>query len=228
MQPRDHKDLLRVDPKPRDSYERFSLAHLTAYSVDWLTRWEIPTTYENISVLNARLFPSKLSLAGFPDMPDAMATNRAILQMRPKYRGFATSDPRKGVYLTEKGYQEAARVREALGPPTLDGTAVEGTTDELQLSRKAKDRRTRNPERTITECKDKLLYRRYKEGRFDDAEIVHLLGLVSLHDHTPPSELRKALRQLKADANAISDRDFLQFLRDVEDRFFAYLNRDNK
>jgi hypothetical protein len=226
MKPKTHRDLLRVDPKPRDSYERLSLVHLTAYSVHWLAQWEIPTTYENISVLNARLFPAKFSLAGFPEMPDAMVTNRTILQMRPKYRGFATSDPRRGVFLTEKGRQEATKVQGMLGAPTLVGAAVELPMEEFRLSDKAKER-TRNPEQIISDCKGKLLYRRYVEGRFEEADVVHLLGLVSMYDHTPPSEIRKAFRQLRGDAQAISDEGFLKFLDDVEERFSAYLNRND-
>src|SRR6266498_1127761 len=97
------RDLLKVDPMVQSSQRnsQFSLAHLTTYSVHWLTFWEIPTTYENISVLNARFFPSEFALAGFPEFPDTTRTVRTLLQMRPKYRGFATSDPRKGVFLTE-------------------------------------------------------------------------------------------------------------------------------
>ncbi|MFH0963773.1 MAG: hypothetical protein V2A58_07145 [Planctomycetota bacterium] len=226
MKPRIPRDLLQVDAKEKDAYERFALVRLTAYSVYWLSQWEIPSTYENLSVLNARLFPTKFSLAGFPEMPDAMATNRAILQMRPKYRGFATSDPRRGVFLTEKGRQEALRVQEALGAPTLEGSAVAGGLEELQLSGRAKER-TRNPEAIISECKGKLLYRRYKEGRFQDADVVHLLSLVSLHDHTPPSEVRKAFRLLRSDAQTVFDEDFLAFLDAVEERFSAYLNRND-
>ena len=110
-QPVTARDLVRVDPKDQALCQKFqfSMAHLTAYSVHWLTAWEIPTTYENISVLNARLFPAEFSLTGFPEFPDAMRTNRTLLQMRPKYRGFATSDPRRGVFLTDKGRQGAAR-----------------------------------------------------------------------------------------------------------------------
>jgi len=99
--PKTPQDLLKADPKPRDRTSAFSLAHLTAYTVYWLNNWDIPTTYENISVLNARLFPNDFGLSGFPDLPDAMRTNRTLLQMRPKYRGFATSDPRKGVIVID-------------------------------------------------------------------------------------------------------------------------------
>jgi hypothetical protein len=71
------------------------------------------------------------------------------------------------------------------------------------------------------------LFRRFKEGRFEETEIVHLLGLVSLYDHTPASEIRRALRQLRTDAQTCEDTEFLQFLDQVEGRFSAYLNRSD-
>src|ERR1700730_2552561 len=103
-QPKVARDLLCIVSKPPGVYQPrgFSLPHLTAYSIHWLTEWEIPTTYENIGVLNARLFPAEFALVGFLEFPDVMRTNRTLLQMRPKYRGFATSDPRRGVFLTHK------------------------------------------------------------------------------------------------------------------------------
>ncbi len=227
--PSDARNLLRVDPKDARVLQElgFSMAHLTAYSVHWLTAWEIPSTYENISVLNARLFPSKFALAGFPELPDAMCTNREILHLRPKYRGFATSDPRKGVFLTEKGREAATTVIQALGTPTFEGKTV-GPTAAIGNRSTTKGReRTRNPAQIIADCKSKLLYRRFKEGRFEETVIVHLLGLVSLYDHTPPSEIQKELRLLRADAQATEDAEFLEFLDRVKDRFSQYINRSD-
>ncbi len=125
MKPADAQDLLLVDPIPRALIERaqFSLVHLTAYAVHWLTVWEIPTIYENVTVLSARLFPADFSLPGFPQFPDSIRTTRSLMQMRPKYRGFATSDPRKGVFLTEKGREAANRVVDAF----LGGWEITGT-----------------------------------------------------------------------------------------------------
>jgi len=97
MAPESARDLLKVDAKDRVLYGTFSLDDLTAYSVHWLTTWDIPTSYENISVLNARLFPQDFGMTGFPDLPDGMRTNRSILHMRPKYRGYATSEAKRGV-----------------------------------------------------------------------------------------------------------------------------------
>jgi hypothetical protein len=228
MKPADPQDLLLVDPVSGQLVDRFqfSLTHLTAYALHWLTVWEIPTLYENVCVLCARLFPTQFSLKGFPQIPDANRVNRSLLQMRPKYRGFATSDPRRGVFLTGKGQEAANRVIAAFGPPTLGGRQVEPafTSTGFQTG-KGKDR-TRNPARIIAECRQKLLFRRFKEGRFEDTDTVHFLGLVSLYDHSPTSEIKKKLRQLHADALAVGDDEFLSFLDQVGERFAPYLNRD--
>jgi len=224
MQPTVPRDLLKVDPKSKELYARFSLPHLTAYSVHWLTLWDIPSTYENISVLNARLFPVAFALSGFPEMPDAMRTNRTLLQMRPKYRDFATSDPRKGVYLTEKGRREIKRVIEVLGEPTLEGKPVESPVAELE-DRRPGGGRTRNPAHTIKECRSRLLFQLFKEGQLAEADPVHFLGLVGLYDHTPPSEVRKDFRRLRADAADVQDQEFIRFLDAVAERFRDYLNR---
>lgn len=228
FRPQGPRDLLRVDPKPREQCASFSLAHLTAYSVYWLNAWDIPTTYENISVLNARLFPGDFTLGGFPELPDAMRSNRSLLQMRPKYRGLATSDPRKGVHLTEKGRDEVARVMQAIGVPSFEGKAVEVAPNAPDPRRTSKSReRTSSPSQLIGDRKSRLLFRRFQEGKLDEAEVVHLLGLLALYDHTPPAEVRREFRQLRDAATSLHDDEFVRFLDAVSAKFRAYLERSD-
>ena len=208
--------LLRCDAKQQGPASTTLLAKRSQY---------IPMAYGNISVLNARLFPAQFAFTGFAESPDAMRTNRTLLQMRPKSRGLATSDPRRGVFLTEKGREAAAKVMEAIGGPTFEGKEVERTSVAGDRPTAHGRERTRNPAKIIADCKGKLLYRRSTEGRFEETDIVHFLGLVSLYDHTPPQEVRKALRQLRTDAPSAADREFLEFLDRVEERFSACLNR---
>lgn len=228
MQPLSARDLLRADAKDKKDYRQFSLAHLTAYSVHWLTNWGIPTTYENISVLNGRLFPADFSMQGFRELPDAFRTNRSLLQMRPKYRGFATSDPRQGVHLTEKGKAEALAVVAKIGAPSFEGKSAPAGSSEIDPRRPSRGReKSRNPASIMQEIHSKILFQRFKEGRLAEAEIVHLLGLVGLYDHTLPSELRKAFDQLRADAREVGDAEVISFLEAVQERFRAYLGRQD-
>ena len=225
---KDTINLLKVDPKPRDIYRKFSLAHLTAYTVYWLSSWEMHTTYENISVLSARFFPQDFGLKGFPGMPDAMRTNRCLLQLRPKYRGFATSDPRKGVFLTDKGRNEVKKLIQALGGPTFEGKPIATEVFEIDPRRPNKGReKTRNPASEIEKAKSKLLYQLYRDGHLADADVVHFLGLVELYDHTRPIEIRKQFRQLRTDAETARDGDFVKFLDAVSTRFANYINRQD-
>ncbi|MCC6125051.1 MAG: hypothetical protein IT426_08825 [Pirellulales bacterium] len=226
MNPQSPRDLLRVDPKDRDLYGSFSLAHLTAYSVHWLNVWDIATNYENVSVLNARLFPTDFGMSGFPELPDALRTNRSLLQMRPKYRGFASSDPRKGVFLTEKGRAEVSRVIEAIGAPTFEGKSVQLEDYAVDPRRTAKNReRTYTPTQILEDRRSRLLFRRFKEGKIEETDVVHLLGLLGLYDHTPPLEVRRDFKQLRDIAATVHDEEFLQFLDAVNERFGNYLSR---
>jgi hypothetical protein len=215
-----------VDPKDREIYRRFSLAHLTAYSIHWLAAWGIPTTYENVSVLNARLFPADFGMRGFPELPDALRTNRSLLQMRPKYRGLATSDPRKGVFLTARGRHEAVHVNDALGSPTFDGKTAAADAPAIDPRRPSKNReRTYNAAQVLEERRSRLLFRHFKEGRLEEGDVVHLLGLLGLYDHTAPVEVRREFKHLRDAATAVGDAEFLAFLDAAAQRFHTYLNR---
>lgn len=230
MNPKCPRDLLRVDAKDlRPCGEaRFSMAHLTAYSVHWLTVWEIPSTYENVSVLNARLFPSRFTLAGFPEFPDAMCTNREILHLRPNNRGWGTSDARKGVFLNDKGREAAAKVLEAVGPPSLDGKALPLEAPQTDPRRPAKGRaRTYSPSQELEEWRSRQLFRWFKEGRLEEAGVVHLLGLLGLYDHTRPVELRREFKRLRDVASGLRDEEFLSFLDAVQKQFRSYIERQD-
>ncbi len=225
MNPKGPRDLLQVDSKDARLWgdAKFSMAHLTAYSVHWLTVWDIPSTYENVSVLNARLFPSKFTLAGFAEFPDAMCTNREILHLRPNNRGWGTSDPRKGVFLNDKGREAAAKVLEAVGAPSFDGKVVPSDAPLSEPQRSAK--RTYSPSHDIEERGSRLLFRWFTEGRLEEADVVHLLGLLGLYDHTRPVELRREFKRLRDAASGLGDKEFLSFLDAVQEKFRPYLER---
>ena len=79
--------------------------------------------------------------------------------------------------------------------------------------------------RTDIKYRNKILFRRFKEGKLNETEVVHLLGLVGLYDHTLPTELRKAFKRMRADSVTVNDTEVVEFFDAVAERFHTYLNR---
>lgn len=50
------KDILKVKPFYEKTYKDISLALLTAYSLNLLEEWMLPTTIEAVSILNFKFF----------------------------------------------------------------------------------------------------------------------------------------------------------------------------
>src|SRR5438105_610710 len=84
------RDLVKIGAKRADAYESIALTSLTAYTLHWLSKWQLRRTIEAIAILNWRLFPEKFAMVGFREYPDAFRTNRSLLQMQPKYRNLLT------------------------------------------------------------------------------------------------------------------------------------------
>src|SRR5262249_4215492 len=135
------RDLVLVAPKSADKYADAALTSLTAYSLFWLHRWQLPRTIEAIAILNWRLFPEKFSMVGYPEYPDAFRTNRSLLQMQPKYRNLLTGAATKGFSLNAKGMEIGEELTALLGPPAKGDGSLLG----VQPPRKASHLQPKRP-----------------------------------------------------------------------------------
>lgn len=220
------EDLLLIKAMNNNDYASLSLTSLTAYSVFWLDKWGIPTTLENISVTNHRLFPVKFSMVGWAQFPDMNRTNRSVLQMRPKYRNFASSASDKGVFLNENGVQEAYALIKKFGNPGFSNNKEYNPSIETkQVTKDNKRSRSIHPEDVIKRIKDSKLYRLYEENSFYESEAIHLIGLLGVYDHTPSKEKKRKLKELYDYALDFRDEKIIEFLKLVENKFERYLNK---
>jgi hypothetical protein len=218
-------NLLKVSPFAVKQYDGISLATLTAYAVYWLSQWGVPTTLENLAVLNYKLFPTKFAMVGWPEFPDVNRTNRSVLQMRPKYRNFATSITDKGVFLNERGIAEAQSLVRKLGAPVL----MDGSTPpvEVHLSRARGSGRptTVHPEDLVAKIRNSHLFGMYKGKRWEEAEAIDLINFLEVYDHTPSEEKRRRVREFQLAANELKDDEVQEFLEAMMLRFKSYLHR---
>lgn len=217
-------DLLELRPYSNHDYEDYALANLTACSVFLLDEWGLLTSFENIAVLNHRLFPRKFAMVGWPQFPDANRTSRSILQMRPKWRNLATSVTGKGVFLNERGITEAKAILSKLGPPKLAGASGVETLPVIKAER-GKIQRTIHAEDLVKKLKSSRLFRLYTESKWQDAEAIDLLGLLGVYDHTASKEKRRRLNEFKIHAKELDDVEALDFIKAIENSFRAYLSK---
>lgn len=221
------KDILKIKSFEEDVYKDISLALLTSYSLYLLEEWMLPTTIEAVSVINFKLFPSKFAMVGFPEYPDALRTNRSLLQLGPKYRNYLTGSAKNGYYLNEKGYEEATSLKKRLGLPEIEGkfNKIKERKELPKVERGQKDR-TIHPEDVMSRVRNSTLYRLYSEGRFEEAPIIHLLGLLRLYENAPAKEKKKRIKEIEELAKQVGDKEVLKFFDLLKKNFHHYIMKD--
>jgi len=222
------RDLLGIRPFDTHSYEHYALTSLTAYCVFWLQEWNITTNEENLGVACHRMFPSKFCFVGWPEFPDLKRVGRSVLQMRPKYRNLATSVSSKGVFLNQRGLEEAAALVKQLGTPIFESqlrASLPPSLNERAERGRAKPRSV-IPENVVARIQKSQLYKLYEDSLFHEAEAIDLIGLLEVYDHTPSAEKKRKLNELEEAARDLRDERMLEFLARIKERFSKYLNRN--
>src|SRR5689334_801928 len=160
------RDLVLVAPKSPDQYPDAALTSLTAYSLFWLHRWQLPRTIEAIAILNWRLFPEKFSMVGYPEYPDAFRTNRSLLQMQPKYRNLLTGAATKGFSLNANGMDIGEQLTALLGPPAKGDGKLLGAQTARPAGRLHPKRPARSiePARELNKLRHSKLFEKWRGG----------------------------------------------------------------
>lgn len=209
----EHPVIDALQPYAEDSYGEWDLNRLAAYTIKRLQDEQIPTTFENIVVAAYKMFPRKFSLVGFPDYPDAARVNRALLQLRPKYRNWARGNVRKGFVLTESGISEVNRVEEALSLGSRHPAS----------SMRAVKRRARPRTRDLTEDIELVersgLFTKWRQGQLGSATELEFFDLVGAYAYSPAKAIRQRLETLRNTAIQLNRRDVVGFLDAIDARF---------
>jgi hypothetical protein len=221
------RDLVMVASKPIDQYRDAALTSLTAYSLYWLHRWQLPRTIEAIAILSWRLFPDKFSMVGYPEYPDAFRTNRSLLQMQPKYRNLVTGAATKGFSLNARGMEIAQELTTHLGPPAKGDGRFLGAeiTVVTGLPKPKRPARSIEPDRELNKLRHSKLFEKWRSGGMTDRDLIHVHALLGIFDHTPTPVRQRAMKDLEQCAQRLDDQEAAQFLHDVRKAFPQVLSR---
>lgn len=209
--------LTELKPYNAAQYEEIDLTGLTAFVLHFLQTNHVPTTFENVTVALFRLFPNKFALIGFTQYPDATRVNRSLLQLRPKYRNWATGKVVTGFSLTESGLKKVEEVRRS-----LEGTSsVKASSRNLKMhqARDEPGKRTMNLEKEIQNIESSPIFAKWRDGNLLQATTLEFLTMLEAYSYTPPKALRGRMSYLNEIASQFGRADISEFLKDVRERF---------
>ena len=207
-----HPIIDRLKAYPEEVHVGIDLNRLIAYALKVLQDRQIPTTFENAVVVSFLMFPERFSLVGYPEYPDAARVNRALLQLGPKYRGWARGSVQKGFVLTESGTQQANQVEELLaGSKEQDKASA-------SPERKASSR-TRDLAKEVAQLEASSLFKKWKAGELSSAEELEFINMLGVFAYTPGHVIAKRLRSLRNTAMQLNRIDITGFLDDLRVRF---------
>jgi len=186
-----------------------------------LAEMDIPTSIENIAVACFRLFPSKFQMCDYPQFPDMTRTNRALLQLRPKYRGWATGSPKQGFFLNATGEQIAMRTKVVLGTSLIDTPTGGANQRHREAGKETIDRKAR-----LAMIRESVCFRKFEEDQ--EPRGLDFLDMLNVYSHTPPKAIRESLRLLRTMANHEGDELLLRFLKWCHGTFAPYLDNVKK
>jgi len=212
------KQILSLDSYDEYTYSDIDLNRLALVGISRLNQINIPYTFERLSTLLSRLFPEKFSMAEFTMCPDLTRTNRALLQLRPKYRNWARGDVKNGFQLTETGTSELLLTLELL--KRSPNTVSKSTSKRSALP--ADNRRDRSLI-FMAEIERSKLYQSFKDKENQNYSVWDFYDLLHASAEISKETLIKNIQKLESYAEGLKRNDILEFINWVKVEFSEYL-----
>lgn len=213
------KDLLTVAPKSSDSIKGVPLVNLIAYALYWIHEWDLSATFEAITVLSFRLFPSAFSLVGFPEFPDAARSTRSILQGQPKYRNVLTGTPTRGFHLNKHGAEIALELARRIGAPGVADGSTLGVLQARPVIDDGAQRRTIDPRAQVEHARKSRLFQKWVQSDVSERDVIDVHSMLGIFDHTPSKERQRLYKELYESAQQIDDTEMVSFLESIREMF---------
>ncbi len=189
-------------PFEPERYGDIDLNRLAAFSIHMLAESRIVPAFENLVMALFRSFPEKFSLPGFPEYPDAARVNRALLQLRPKYRNWAVKSSEEGYVLTDLGLRVAEQTGDLLNSP---------------VRARSMRRSPPLPPRTLYEgiarnIRRSSAFRKFMSGKQNKVTRPEIFELLRAVPYTPAKILRSKLHDWGQLARQAKDGEVSEFL----------------
>lgn len=198
-----------IKPFDAANYESIDLDSLVVYTTVLLDQLGVELSLENIIVGAFKLFPKSFSLLGYSEFPDAIRVDKCLWRCRLKEKKWIGGKTAHGYLITDKTRDIAAQTERQ-----LSSTEIKKHKNTSKMRRK---------ESLLREVLISPAYSKYISGEresISQADFCYLLqGTLDSSQET----LRENLIALKRLTEELEERDTLNFLNWLEQRFKNFL-----
>jgi len=205
-----------ITPFEERLYRDIDLNRLAVFGIAWLRSANIAITIERLAVVLFHFFPAKYAMTEFKMYPDLVRTQRAVLQLRPKYRNWATgSVPKGNITLTQKGHDALIQVRELLARD------IDEIPDEQQ--RRSAPRAREISQKWVAVIRASSLYAKYQNKTFDDEIVWDFQDLLRVSEDTDRKTVNENYKRLRDYVMALNEEEIIEFLDWVREEFGQFM-----
>jgi hypothetical protein len=179
---------------------------LILYVVSALVEQGFEPTFDKIVVAAFKIFPSRFSLIGFSQYPDAKRVHDCLWHCTYKTKRWLSGNAKSGFGLTEKGEYMLNETRSRL-------------TGEVESSKEFDTKARRKEVYFVELLKKTSAFRKFTEGNGYLISSVEVRELLRVGNETSKEILRKNLLRYLEYAQKLEARDAEEFLKFVQTRW---------
>jgi hypothetical protein len=176
---------------------------LIIYAVSVLEEKDIEPTFDNVAVAAFRLFPTRFSLIGFPNYPDAKRVHDCLWHCTYKTKMWLSGNAKSGFALTDKGKHVLSDVRCRL-------------TGEVEVARDFETGPRRKEVFFIGLLKKTSAFKKFAAGNEDEISPMEVREMLRVGNEESKEILCKNIRRFSEYSRRLGAEDiekFLQFVR---------------
>ena len=179
---------------------------LILYVVSLLGESGVEPTFDKIAVAAFKLFPSRFSLIGFPQFPDAKRVHDCLWHCTYKTKMWLSGNPKSGFAITEKGRYVLNETKRRL-------------SGEVEASKEFNTKARRKEVYFVELLKKTSAFKKFTEGNNNSISSIEIRELLRVGNETSKEILKKNLLRYLEYAQKLEERHVEEFLKFVQIRW---------
>jgi len=179
---------------------------LILYVVSILVERDIEPTFDKIVVTAFKIFPSRFSLIGFPQFPDAKRVHDCLWHCTYKTKMWLSGNAKSGFGITEKGRYVLDETKRRL-------------SGEVEVSKEFATKARRKEVYFVELLKRTSAFRKFTEGKGNSISTVEIRELLRVGNETSKEIIQKNLQRYSEYAQKLEAKDVKEFLKFVQTKW---------